>query len=73
VSTTLPAARAIPGVEVRVGDVLLHLGKHRLLTEITPYTGPLLDLLGAETRVARSGDDWVIVLPPDQRFEVLRP
>lgn len=60
----------IPGRDLVVGDVIVHLGVERPVDRIEPYTGSLLAELGVGTRVAWSGD-WGMTIGPDAAIRTL--
>lgn len=63
----------VHGRDLTVGDAVEFAGRYHVLTRFEPYTGALLPVLGAGTRIAWAEPDWSITLPPSQLFTATRP
>jgi len=63
----------IEGRDLRVGDVIVHLGKHYPIDHIEPYKGSLANVLsvkGESARTAWSGT-WDMAIGPDRTIRIL--
>src|SRR5574341_1061101 len=60
----------IPGRDLKVGDVIVFLGRRYPVDRIEPYRGSLRSELGEGTRVAWSGS-WGMTIGPDAAIRVL--
>ncbi|MEU9887921.1 hypothetical protein [Sphaerisporangium sp. NPDC051011] len=60
----------LPGEDLVLGDVIVHLGRHYRIDKFTPYTGSLKSQLGAEARIAWSGT-WSMAIGPRAAIPVL--
>jgi hypothetical protein len=61
----------IPSGDLRVGDSIVFLGQPHRVDWIEPYTGPLLDVLGAGTRIAHGHDGWGMTIEPHGTLTVV--
>lgn len=63
------ATTEIYGAGVRVGTVLVFLGKAHTVTRVVGYQNPF----GRRGRIAYSGDDWAMTIFNDDLVEVVEP
>lgn len=61
---------AVAGRDLKMGDVIVFLGRHHRIDRFTAYTGSLLAELGEGTRVAWSGT-WGMTVGPNSPVRIL--